>query len=104
MHRKSTIHNEKILVRKSWIAPKITTKAVSIVFIIIMDVLEAEHEKKDNFELQLRERKHTFEGIIVSTGKNGVCFGQKMTKPSSQRPDMTKPYRETVQASVLIVP
>ena len=57
LHRKSTsepvykyyIHNEdshgKILPRKSWIAPKVTTKAVSIVFIIIMDVREAEHEK-----------------------------------------------------------
>ena len=54
------------------IAQKITTKAVPIVFIIIMDVREAEHEKGDNFELQLRERKHTFEGIIVSTGKNRV--------------------------------
>ena len=35
-------------------------------------LLEAEHEKGDNFELQLRERKHSFEGIIVSTGKNSV--------------------------------
>ena len=52
--------------------PKIRTKALSIVFIIIMDVLEAELEKGDSLELQLRERKHTFEGIIVSTWKNRV--------------------------------
>ena len=62
----------KIPPGKSWIAPKITTEAVSIVFIIILDVREAEHEEGDNFELQLRERKHTFQGIIVSTGKNRV--------------------------------
>ena len=52
--------------------PKIRTKAASFVFIIIMDVLEAEHGKGTNFELQLRKRKHAFEGIIVSTGKNRV--------------------------------
>ena len=40
-------------------------------FIIIMDVLQADIEKEANFELQQRRWKHTFEahGIIARRGK-----------------------------------
>ena len=83
---------------------KIMTKTVSIVFIIIMDVLKGEHEKGGNFELQLRKRKHTFEGIIVSRGKT-----EYMLRPENDQTICTATRRDetiqgTVQFSGLIVP